>query len=199
MATTQSVTETTRTLEDYQNSQRVANQTLDKDAFLQLLIEQMAIQDPLNPASDTEYISQLAQFSMLEELQSLNDTMTQTQLYSLVGKYVFVNSTDSESGEQELVYGKVDGIIKQNGIDYLVIGDNQYQLSDLVGVANVEETQTVTETVTNSTGLLGKTISALLNEETITGTVSKLFSRDGVVYALVDDQEIPVSSITEIS
>lgn len=199
MATTQSVTETTRTLEDYQNSQRVANQTLDKDAFLQLLIEQMANQDPLNPASDTEYISQLAQFSMLEELQSLNDTMTQTQLYSLVGKYVFVNSTDSESGEQELVYGKVDGIIKQNGIDYLVIGDNQYQLSDLVGVANVEETQTVTETVTNSTGLLGKTISALLNEETITGTVSKLFSRDGVVYALVDDQEIPVSSITEIS
>ncbi len=199
MATTQSVTGSTRTLEDYQNSQRVANQTLDKDAFLQLLIEQMANQDPLNPASDTEYISQLAQFSMLEELQSLNDTMTQTQLYSLVGKYVFVNSTDSESGEQKLIYGKVDGIIKQNGIDYLVIGDNQYQLSDLVGIANVEETQTVTDTVTNSTGLLGKTISALLNEETITGTVSKLFSRDGVVYALVDDHEIPVSSITEIS
>lgn len=199
MATTQSVTGTARTLEDYQNSQRTANQTLDKDAFLQLLIEQMANQDPLNPASDTEYISQLAQFSMLEELQSLNDTMTQTQLYSLVGKYVFVNSTNSESGEQELVYGKVDGIIKQNGIDYLVIGDNQYQLSDLVGVASVEETQTVTDTVTNTTGLLGKTISALLNEETITGTVSKLFSRDGVVYALVGEQEIPVSSITEIS
>lgn len=199
MATTQSVTGIARTLEDYQNSQRTANQTLDKDAFLQLLIEQMANQDPLNPASDTEYISQLAQFSMLEELQSLNDTMTQTQLYSLVGKYVFVNSTNSESGEQELVYGKVDGIIKQNGIDYLVIGDNQYQLSDLVGVASVEETQTVTDTVTNTTGLLGKTISALLNEETITGTVSKLFSRDGVVYALVGEQEIPVSSITEIS
>lgn len=199
MATTPSVSSTTRTLEDYQNNQRVANQTLDKDAFLQLLIEQMANQDPLNPASDTEYISQLAQFSMLEELQSLNDTMTQTQLYSLVGKYVFVNTTDSETGEQELAYGKVDGIIKQNGIDYLVIGDNQYQLSDLVGVANVEETQTVTDTVTNTTGLLGKTISALLNDATITGTVSKLFSRDGVVYALVDEQEVPVSSITEIS
>jgi flagellar basal-body rod modification protein FlgD len=199
MATTQSVTGSTRTLEDYQNSQRVANQTLDKDAFLQLLIEQMANQDPLNPASDTEYISQLAQFSMLEELQSLNDTMTQTQLYSLVGKYVFVNSINSESGEQELVYGKVEGVIKQNGIDYLIIGDKQYQLSDLVGIASVEETQTVTDTVTNSTGLLGRTISALLNEETITGTVSKLFSRDGIVYALVGEQEIPVSSITEIS
>lgn len=199
MATTQSVTGSTRTLEDYQNSQRVANQTLDKDAFLQLLIEQMANQDPLNPASDTEYISQLAQFSMLEELQSLNDTMTQTQLYSLVGKYVFVNNINSESGEQELVYGKVEGVIKQNGIDYLIIGDKQYQLSDLVGIASVEETQTVTDTVTNSTGLLGRTISALLNEETITGTVSKLFSRNGIVYALVDDHEIPVSSITEIS
>lgn len=198
MAATQSVNATsTRTLEDFQNSQRVAGQKLDKDAFLKLLIEQMANQDPLNPTSDTEYVSQLAQFSMLDKLQSMDESMTKSQLYSLVGKYVYVNSTNSTTGETELVYGKVDGVINQNGVDYLVMGDKQFQLSDLVGVAGVEEAPT--QSIASSTGLLGKTISALIDDETVTGAVSKLFSKDGILYALVGEKEIPVSSITEIS
>ena len=42
-----------------------SNSSLDKDAFLQLLVAQMKYQDPLEPTSNTEYISQLATFSEL--------------------------------------------------------------------------------------------------------------------------------------
>lgn len=195
-------TSATRTLEELQQNQRTADQTLDKDDFLQLLVEQMANQDPLSPTSDTDYIAQLAQFSSLEQLQAISDSTLQTQAYNLVGKYVYLNSTDSTTGMP--VFGKVDGVFRQNGIDYIVIGDSQYALSDVTGVVNVDEPVSSTTTVTNSTGLLGKSVTAEITDEdgetaTVSGTVTKVYSKDSVVYALVDDHEVPVSSITEIN
>ncbi len=48
---------------------------LDKDAFLRLLTVQLSNQDPLNPIEDREFIAQLAQFSSLEQIQNLNNTV----------------------------------------------------------------------------------------------------------------------------
>lgn len=194
-------TSATRTLEDLQKSQRTANQTLDKDAFLQLLVEQMANQDPLSPTSDTDFIAQLAQFSSLEQLQTISDSTLQTQAYNLVGKYVYLNGIDSATGNP--IFGKVDGVFRMNGIDYIVIGDSHYALSDVAGVVNVDEPASSTTTVTNSTGLLGKNVTAKITDDngetvSVSGTVTKVYSKDNVVYALVGEHEVPVSSITEI-
>lgn len=43
---------------------------MDKNAFLKLLIAQMQNQDPLNPTEGTEYVTQLAQFSIVEQSQN---------------------------------------------------------------------------------------------------------------------------------
>ncbi|MCK6445882.1 MAG: flagellar hook capping protein [Planctomycetes bacterium] len=48
---------------------------LDKDAFMKLLVNQMKNQDPMQPADNTQMIAQLAQFSSLEQMQSLNDNI----------------------------------------------------------------------------------------------------------------------------
>jgi flagellar basal-body rod modification protein FlgD len=42
--------------------------TAQKDMFLQLLVAQIKNQDPLNPTDSTQFVSQLAQFSELEQV-----------------------------------------------------------------------------------------------------------------------------------
>jgi flagellar basal-body rod modification protein FlgD len=49
--------------------------TLGRNAFLNLLVTQLQHQDPTQPQADGEFLAQLAQFSTLEQLQQVNKTL----------------------------------------------------------------------------------------------------------------------------
>lgn len=110
---------------------------LDKDAFLQLLVAQMKYQDPLEPTSNTEYISQLATFSQLEEMQNVSASMDMQRAGQLVGQYVFMNVTDS-SGVTTYPEGTVDYVVYQGGKIYLSVNEELYNIDDLDTVADPE-------------------------------------------------------------
>ena len=85
----------------------VANKTLDKDAFLRLLVTQLQHQDPMSPMDDTQFISQLAQFSSLEQMQGLNTgfdglskSSVATQAFALIGRTVDYADPSSEDPSQ---------------------------------------------------------------------------------------------------
>ncbi|KMT52646.1 flagellar hook assembly protein FlgD [Pseudomonas fildesensis] len=79
------------------------NQAMGKDSFLQLLVTQLKNQDPLSPQDNGAFVAQLAQFSSLEGINNLNDsvkaissnvTSSQAlQASSLVGRSV-ITQTD---------------------------------------------------------------------------------------------------------
>jgi flagellar basal-body rod modification protein FlgD len=55
------------------------NQDMGKDQFLHILLTQLANQNPMDPLQDKDFIAQMAQFSSLENMQSLNETFTEVQ------------------------------------------------------------------------------------------------------------------------
>lgn len=110
---------------------------MDKDAFLQLLVAQMQYQDPLEPTSNTEYISQYAQFSQVEQMQNLAATSELGRATSLVGQQVYIKTTDSK-GDVKYVDGKVDYVVFENNKAYLAIDEELYSLDDLDTVADAE-------------------------------------------------------------
>ncbi len=107
--------------------------TLDKDAFLGLLVAQMKYQDPLEPTSNTEFVAQYAQFSSLEQMQNMANTMELTRASSMVGKVVVVNTTDS-AGREVQVEGRVDYVTYENGKSFVSIDGGLYSLDDVYAI-----------------------------------------------------------------
>jgi flagellar basal-body rod modification protein FlgD len=75
IGSTGSTSSTTGTTSPDTATTNKTSKELGKDAFLQLLTTQLAHQDPMQPQADTEFIAQLAQFSSLEQLQSMRTTL----------------------------------------------------------------------------------------------------------------------------
>lgn len=91
---------------------------LGKNEFMELMIAQMENQSPLDPQDNGEFISQLAQFSALEETQKMtakiDDFMTQyqstqaLQASAMVGRTVLVPGSAAPMDANGTVSGVVD-------------------------------------------------------------------------------------------
>lgn len=86
------------------NSQdgRTTSNQLGKDDFLKLLITQLTNQDPTSPMEDTQFISQMAQFSSLEQMTNMNESfnklagmISSSQAASVLGRTVEVDVGDT--------------------------------------------------------------------------------------------------------
>ena len=113
------------------------NSTYSKDTFLRLLVAEVQNQDPLEPTSNTEWISQYATFSELEAMQNMSASFDLSRASSLVGKTVVLQTT-SESGKVSTIQGKVDYVTYEGGKAYLSVNGGLYSMDDLHDVIDTE-------------------------------------------------------------
>ena len=106
----------------------------------------MSAQDPMNPKSDIDFTAQLAQFSSLEQTQtmardiaSLKSQQQFLQAGSLIGTTVALQS-DSNT----VLTGVVSGMQLQSGTPMLMVNGRTYDLSQVLSVVTTPTTPTTT-------------------------------------------------------
>jgi len=97
--------------------------------YMNLLIVQLQNQNPLEPLDNNEMASQLAQFSQLQQLETMNesfsDVLTATQrnyANSLLDKTVTFYSQDETTGELNKQVGKVNSIFHDPETKEVLLG-----------------------------------------------------------------------------
>ncbi len=116
-----------------EQAERKVGSQLGKEDFLLLLVAQMQYQDPLDPADNTDFVAQLAQFSALEQMSNLNQTVSNNSAYALIGQEVLVRHTTSTGDTQE-VQGTVQKVTIRNGSAYVTVDGQDFLYDEVVEV-----------------------------------------------------------------
>jgi len=123
---------------------------MDKNAFMQLLINQMANQDPLEPMDNSEFVSQLAQFSSLEQMQNIASAVqmqalsqaasTNSQMVNLIGKHIIaegnsfsIDGTEAQSTDLKFNLDDKNSIPKE-----IVVYDSNGKAVRHVNISSID-------------------------------------------------------------
>lgn len=120
------------------NSPEATNE-LGEEAFLNILMTQLKYQDPLDPMDNTEFISQLAEFNTLEQMQSMNTTLSSMQVFSMMGKTVTFNTIDQSTGIQTLEQGTVESAVYKDGKANLIVNGKEIDVNSVVEITETQQ------------------------------------------------------------
>lgn len=183
-----------------QSNTRKTGGELGKDDFLNLLVTQLRYQDPLEPTDDKEFIAQMAQFSSLEQMQNMNSTLSNSQAFGLIGKYVTATTKDDSTKEVNEISGQVSTVKMSNGKIYLVVNGKDISIED---VSEVVDMKYANMNIANYTNLIGyRTKGAVYDSSTgdiiyLTGKVTEIQKGLTEDYAVMDDVNVTVAEVTD--
>jgi flagellar basal-body rod modification protein FlgD len=197
------------------------NEALGEDSFLQLLVTELQNQDPTTAQDPTTMVSQMAQFSALEQQTNTNTLLTsmqgqvsalfQAQTSNLIGTNVQVTSTslNLSNGQSSIGINLPSAAAKvsvaiQNAAGQTVAtltpgamaAGNQvvtWNGQSSSGVQLPDGTYTVAVTATDASG------NAVNATTTSMATVTAVSFVNGTVMVTAGGQQYPLSSINEIS
>ncbi|MGM9966797.1 MAG: flagellar hook capping FlgD N-terminal domain-containing protein [Rummeliibacillus sp.] len=220
---TSSATSNTITSDYYlvnkKNDKKTGNSSLDKDAFMQLLVTQLQNQDPTSPMDDKEFISQMAQFSSLEQMQnvaksidSLSEIAKQSQLMqynSFIGKDVtWHEASDKKDEKGNTIINTGNGIVSKIAFsgDSVKITLEDGKTLEPANISEVNGSNTNSNSSSNSlveaSLLIGKNVAYKSETETETTASVKSVkkSSDGnILFVLSNGKEVKADQLSSIS
>ncbi len=206
-------------LQQYSSSTATAaskTQSMGKEDFLKMLVAQLKNQDPLNPMSGTDFATQLAQFSSLEQLTNLNNGITNLGLYqssqanlqavNLIGKEVTAgkgNGFVADGSPVNLYYDLSEDAkeVKINIYDEAgVLADTVSAYDQAEGVNNLtwNNGQDRSGNYTFKVYAFGATGATLPVDTLVSGKVTAVSFKDKSIYVNVAGQELPFSEVREV-
>ncbi len=179
------------------------------DDFLNLMVAQLQNQDFMNPVDDTQYVTQLAQFATMQQMQELAEYQKTNYAISLVGK----NITAAK-------FGVSGDLIKETGVIQKVsLVDNSYEVTvngknfTLDQIMEINENKANTGSNTNTgldtdkqaylLSLMGKNVEVKTTDEdgktvNVQGIVNKVSSEDGKYQVQIGDKWYALDNVISV-
>lgn len=203
------------------NAVKEFNSSLDKDAFLKILVTQLKYQDPLEPTKDNEFIGQMAQFSALEQSQNSNKAIRMNSANNMVNKLVKAEYKAEDITEKKELIGLVEKVMIKDNEIYLTIDvlgekydvkfDDVKEVTELEN--SVEQIYLMNQTMRSTTAfnLIGKNIKGTYEEVVtvdgvkrtktidIEGTVEKVRKDGTSIYLTVNGKEVYLEDVAEVN
>lgn len=196
--------------EKFKDKFKDANEDLiNSDTFLNLLVAEMTNQDPMEPTSNTEFVTQMAQFSSLTYSKQSAEFSKSNYASSLVGKTVTASKMDGSTLVTKT--GVVESVMK-NGDDYTIkVGGVSFDISNVTAISDTNAADNDQQLSGSSLGdyiakasmMIGMaaTVQTKTDKGTVldSGLVTSIQVKDGKINVIINNKSYALEDVVEVS
>ncbi len=182
---------------------------VSSDTFLSLLVAEMTNQDPMEPTSNTEFVTQMAQFTSLQYSKDSATYSMSNYASSLVGKTVTASKMDGS--KQVTKTGVVESVMKSGKTYTLKIDGVSFDISNVTSIGTTSDSSSGNTSSGSSLGELIARASMMIGMSATvnpgveggslldSGIISSIQVKDGQVRVVINDKGYLLDDIVEVA
>lgn len=181
---------------------------VSSDTFLSLLVAEMTNQDPMEPTSNTEFVTQMAQFTSLQYSKDSATYSMSNYASSLVGKTVTASKMDGS--KQVTKTGVVESVMKSGKTYMLKIDGVSFDISNVTSIGTTSDSSTGTPSGSSLGELIAKASMMIGMAATVnpgveggslldSGIITSIQVKDGQVRVIINDKGYLLDDIVEVA
>ena len=187
---------------------------VNSETFLNLMVAEMTNQDPLEPTSNTEFITQLAGFSQLSYMKDSSKYALANYASSLVGKTVTAQKAAPGGTGKDVVTktGVVESVSKKGDTYNIMIGGEMFDISKVIKVepgdgsgSSAIGSSALADSIARASSMITMYATAKTDDGVAVGWIDTIKVKDGKITAVLVDEdgtevgEFALDRLTEVT